>query len=128
MCEKVRLMAWQEEGISTTATVGRLGRHCTSIYNLLTETRGLPYDTIPQRKKRPYPPDSNKKQALKGLEAIYGGKTALLCRIPSSSGLRSPPDKSSIPAYFLFPKLCFFVHFKESVSCFSHERLIVSLI
>jgi hypothetical protein len=29
MAEKVRLMAGSEEEISTTAIVGRLGRHCT---------------------------------------------------------------------------------------------------
>jgi hypothetical protein len=43
MAEKVRLMAWSEEGISTTAIVGR---HHTSLKFLLTESRGLPYYTI----------------------------------------------------------------------------------
>jgi hypothetical protein len=30
MAEKVRIMAWKEEGIPSTATEGRLCRHCTS--------------------------------------------------------------------------------------------------
>jgi len=30
MAEKVRIMAWKEEGIPSTASEGRLCRHCTS--------------------------------------------------------------------------------------------------
>ncbi len=49
--EKVRVMAWQEEGILRTVIVGRLGRHGTSIKCLLSETSVLPYYTNSYREK-----------------------------------------------------------------------------
>jgi hypothetical protein len=73
---KVRLMVWPQEGISTTAIVGPLGRQCTSIYSLLAETKGLPYFPF-LGKKRSCSLAPIKRHALKGQNTIWVKNTFL---------------------------------------------------
>jgi hypothetical protein len=80
--QNVRLIAWYKEGISTTVTVGHLGRQGTSICSLLAQTMGL--RTTPFHRVKNSTGTGQlatiKIHALKGLNAICGGKTALFCR------------------------------------------------
>jgi IS30 family transposase len=66
--EKVRIMAWREEGVSTSAIADRLGRHRSSVKRLLAKTKALPKDIIPERKKGSGRPAMIKSHALKVLE------------------------------------------------------------
>jgi IS30 family transposase len=66
--EKVRIMAWREEGVSTSAIADRLGRHRSSVKRLLAKTKALPKDVIPERKKGSDRPVMIKSHALKVLE------------------------------------------------------------
>ena len=72
-------------------------------------------------------------RALKGLDAICGEKTALFCRTIKQQDfeLRGRAGLQITPLYqpiYRSRKQWFFVHFTKSVSCFSHEWLIVPLI
>ncbi len=49
--EKVRIMAWREEGVLTSAIADRLGRHRSSVKRLLAKMKALPKNVIPERKK-----------------------------------------------------------------------------
>ncbi len=80
MFQKVRLMAWCKEGISTTVIVGHLGRQGTSIYCLLAQTMGLRTTAVHRVKNSTGQLATIKIHALKGLDAICGEKTALFCR------------------------------------------------
>jgi hypothetical protein len=81
MYSNVRPRAWLKEEISTTTFMGRLGHHCTSIYSLLAQTIGLPTTSILRVKYSPGQLKTIKIHALKGLDAIFGEKTTLFCRI-----------------------------------------------
>ncbi len=109
MAEKVSLVAWSEEGISTTTIVGRLGRQCISIKCLLASTNWSPNNTLPE----PRLTDNNKNTCFEGSECNILKKPHFsvvihhTVRLPVVRPLR-PPDKSTIPGHFSFPKTMVF--------------------
>jgi hypothetical protein len=104
MAEKVRIMAWKEEGIPSTATEGRLCRHCTS-KKASSLRQGVFPLTQSLRDKKNGPATC---QLSKDMETKCVKKRDLMSYhqeegIPAGR-LLSPPDKFSIQAHFLFPK------------------------
>jgi hypothetical protein len=113
MAEKVSLVARYEEGISTTAIVGRLGRHRTSIKCHLALTNWSPNNTLPESKKQPRQTDNNKNTCFEGSRCNISKKPHFSVIYHYTVGLPvvrplCPPDKSSIQGHFLFPKTMVF--------------------